>query len=620
MMKKTKILSLIAAGVLTLGSAVGFAGCGGSKAPEGTLGRGTTLYVQMINYTVEADKAYERLATVYNETQGVEDDIEVVIDEQSSVNNYTSQLHPNLDNQYDIMTIDNMTFKEVLVEYFDGANVIVPLDEYLNDPEIAETLGLADIPETSMDMWKMTQSSDEDGFFYAGADQPQLALPFFNDPQVLFYNTQMFEEMGITIISVPEEDLDAYNRQHGTNLKPHGYAEYTPDAVGGDLADKTSENLSGKTVVKVFNNCIPMNWKELRTVAQMYQADNPGSYGYMSEWWFNYGWSVGGDCIGWNGEEYELSLGDETKGLLVIDDTLEVNGTTYYKGDVLDYEDLHSLSSGDRSTLLNEKRVTELPSMYEAFVEFNRLGVPTGKEVTDSDHGSLEGYGIAPSTVDDRAGLFSDGKSPMLCEYYSTQNAYVAKLGDNFDIAPLAQYREYEGDSDNSTELKVIGEGGYTGDLATAENSEGEEVPIVGEAVTVTEPQTAGMFLPANADPPRREAAIKYMAWVCGPEGQAILAEGNTAVPNQMSFADDEEFLNAEGRVTDNMYAALFANSNSYVGDWSYDSNDAWVQTWADMLNTQVRRGDITLDAFLDKMDTTANRAISGIGVYTKRT
>ena len=193
-------------------------------------------------------------------------------------------------------------------------------------------------------------------------------------------------------------------------------------------------------------------------------------------------------------------------------------------------------------------------------------------------------------------------------------------MGDNFDIAPLAQYREYEGDSDNSTELKVIGEGGYTGDLATAENSEGEEVPIVGEAVTVTEPQTAGMFLPANADPPRREAAIKYMAWVCGPEGQAILAEGNTAVPNQMSFADDEEFLNAEGRVTDNMYAALFANSNSYVGDWSYDSNDAWVQTWADMLNTQVRRGDITLDAFLDKMDTTANRAISGIGVYTKRT
>ena len=226
-MRKTKIMSLIAAGVLTVGSAVGFAGCGGPDAPEGNLGRGTTLYVQLINYTVEADKAFERLATVYNETQGVEDDIEVIIDEQSSVNNYTSQLRPNVENQYDIMTIDNMTFKEVLVEYFDGANVIVPLDDYLDDPEFANALGLSDIPETSMDMWKMTQSSDENGFFYSGAGQPQLALPYFNDPQVLFYNTQMFEDMGINIISVPEEDLAAYNEQHGTDLKPHGYAAET---------------------------------------------------------------------------------------------------------------------------------------------------------------------------------------------------------------------------------------------------------------------------------------------------------------------------------------------------------------------------------------------------------
>ena len=164
-MKTTKALAIFAAGVLTLGSAAGLAGCKPSQ-PQGDLGRATTLYVQLINYTNTADAAYERLATVYNETQGKEDDIEVIIDEQTSVNNYTSQLRPDKTNQYDIMTIDNMTFKEVLVEYFDGANVIVPLDEYLDDPEFAQALGLSDIPETSMDMWKMTQSSDEDGFFW----------------------------------------------------------------------------------------------------------------------------------------------------------------------------------------------------------------------------------------------------------------------------------------------------------------------------------------------------------------------------------------------------------------------------------------------------------------------
>ena len=618
-MKKSKVLALVAAGVITLGAAAGFSGCK-KGAPQGSLNRGTTLYVQLINYTKEADKAYERLASVYNETQGVEDDVEVIIDEQSTVGNISSQLRPNAQNFYDIMTIDNMTFKEVLVEYLDGANAIVPLDEYLQDAEFAEALGLDSIPETSMDMWKMTQESDEDGFFYAGAGQPQLALPFFNNPQVLFYNTDLFEGMGINIISVPEGKLDDYNKEHGTNLKPHGYAEYTSAAVGGDLADKTSENMNGKTVVKVFNNAIPMNWEELRTVAQMYQKANPGMYGYMSEWWFNYGWSVGGDCIGWNGEEYELTLGDETKGLLVIDKTLKVNETTYYQGDVLDYEDLHSLSSSERSKLLSEKRVAELPSMYEAFVEFNRLGVPSDKKVTDAAHGNLSGYGIAQSTVDDRSQYFSAGTSPMLCEYYSTQNSYIAKLGDSFDIAPLAQYREYEGDPYDDGVLKVIGEDGYTGDLKTAENSEGEQVPVVGEAVTVTEPMTAGMFLPANSDPANREAALKYMAWACGPEGQAILDEGNTSVPTQSSFMDDEEFLGAEGRVTDNMYAALFANSNSYVGDWSYDSNDAWITTWSDVLNKDVRRGDITIDQFLKDRTKDANDAIKGIGIYTKRT
>lgn len=92
-MKTKKVVALAAAGVLALGAAACFAGCK-PKTPTGDLGRSTTLYVQLINYTSYADSAYSRLASVYNETQGAEDDIEVVIDEQTSVNNYTSQLRP----------------------------------------------------------------------------------------------------------------------------------------------------------------------------------------------------------------------------------------------------------------------------------------------------------------------------------------------------------------------------------------------------------------------------------------------------------------------------------------------------------------------------------------------
>lgn len=620
-MKKTKVLAVAAAGVLALGSTIGFAGCNkDGKHPTGELGRETTLYVSLINSSDRVSNAYTKLADTYNDTVGKTDDVEVVVNKNTGTPDYKTVLNPKTKNNYDVMTIDNMTFKQVLVSNFDGANAIVPLDDYLKDAANAELLGLSDIPETSIDMWRMTQASGEDGMFRAGAASgaQQLALPFVNNPQVLFYNTEHFSQMGINMISVPEGDLAAYNAAHGTNLKPHGYAEYTPDAVGGDLKEKTSENLQGKQVVKVFNNCIPMNWEELRTVAQLFQKmKGSGSYGYMSEWWFNYGWSVGGDCIGWNGDEYEFTIGDKEKGLLVIDETLTVNGTVYYQGDVIDYEDRDTISAAKRTEMIEAGNVAELPSMYDAFLEFNRLGVPSDKDATDS---GVKGYGIAPTTVDDRGGLFSDGKSPMLCEYYSEQNAYKAKLGGKFDLAPLAQYREYEGDPYDDGKLNVIGENGYTGDLATATNSKGEEVAIVGEAVSAVEPTSSGMFLPANADESRRAAALKFLLWACGPEGQEILAESCASIPSQMSFAEDEDFLRAEGKIVKNMYGALLINRNTYVGDWSYDSSDTWVQTWSGRLNTTVRRGEETLDKFLSDIERIANNSIKNIGVYTKRT
>lgn len=627
-MKKTKIFAVTAAGVLALGSTVGLAGCGGNGGgggghrPNGSLGRETTIYVMLNNSTDRISAQYDNLAKTYNETIGKEDDVEVVISKEGTTADY-SRLLSAKSNDYDVMTIGNMTFKQSLAGYLDGANAIVPLDDYLKDSANAELLGLSDIPETSMDMWKMTQTSDENEMFYAGAAEgaQQLALSFVNNPQVLFYNTKHFANLGINVISVPEGDLAAYNTANKTKLQPHGYAEYTLEAFGGQealdaLGFKTSENLDGKTVVKVFNDCIPMNWEELRTVAKQHQT-RTGKYGYMSEWWFNYGWSVGGDCVGWNGDEYEFSVGDKTKGLLVIDDTFTVNGTTYYQGDVLDYEDLHSISDSKRAEYLENGNVAELPSMYEAFLEYNRLGVPTDKNAAD---GGVKGYGLAPNTTDDRVGDFSDDESAMLVEYYATANSF-SKLNGNFDAAPLPQYREYVGSSYTDTTLKVIGEDGYTGELATATNSEGEEIAIVGEAVSAVEPEASGMFLPANADESRREASLKFMLWACGPEGQEILAASSSAVPNQTAaFMEDDEFLNAEGRLLDNMYGALLVNSNTYVGDWSYGSSDLWVQTWSAELNGAVRRGEKTLDAYLSGIKTAANRAIAGLNVYMKRT
>lgn len=130
----------------------------------------------------------------------------------------------------------------------------------------------------------------EDGKYHAGIGTDLRGIPFGNNPQVLLYNEQIFsEDLGMNIISVAEEDLDAYNTANGTQFMPHGYAEYSADnaeiKAWADAAGlKTAENRAGDTVYKVFNNCIAMNWEEIRNVARDYMAleGNAGRYGYMS--------------------------------------------------------------------------------------------------------------------------------------------------------------------------------------------------------------------------------------------------------------------------------------------------------------------------------------------------
>ena len=57
-----------------------------------------------------------------------------------------------------------------------------------------------------------------------------------------------------------------------------------------------------------------------------------------------FGWSVGGDCVGWDEEtgQYVLSLGDKDPNLLALED-VTVNGRAYEQGEVLVYEDRNDM-------------------------------------------------------------------------------------------------------------------------------------------------------------------------------------------------------------------------------------------------------------------------------------
>ena len=627
MMRKAKIISAILA--IGLSVATMFTGCNkGPDVPEGFDGTVLTFYATYVNQY--AQSAYNELIDTYNNGQGKEDNIFVdMTPNPAGVNNLRSFLTGN-SSRYDILSVSNMQFKGLAMEEGrSGSGVFVPLDDYLTD-EVKTEMAWDQISESQINVWrfnseKSAADSDMGANHLAGEGAELLAMPFNSAVQVLFYNTEIFSEMGINMISVAETECGTGNY---AKLLPHGYAEYAETYGAPFEGAKLSENDLGESVYTVFNNRIPMNWEELRCLARSFQRENPGKYGYMSEWWFNYGWSVGGDCIGWNSEtkKYDFSIGDKDKNFLALND-VTVNGTSYTKGEVLNYEDMKWLRGNAAEYNKIAEDLYELPSMYEAFLEFNRLGIPTNKvaatDAGESGKETVNGYGVAKPTTTNRSREFTSGDSPMLCETTDNINSYdQGAISGKFDIAPLAQYREYEGGSvrtvDGEEYLNVIGANNWTGELKTVKNSEDEDVACCGEAITALSKDASALAIPKNIDPEKYDDAFKFISWACGPEGQTILSKGNTCIPNQANIGMSEEFNDSADRVIENQWAASFAFQNSFVGDWSYFNIETWINGWSGPLNDDVRRGEISLTKFINDYTKTAEQAISTMQIRIK--
>ena len=621
-MKKVKMIPvLLAAGIAATGLLAGCKDGGGASAPppEGFDGTVVKFYATYVNSF--ASGAYNELINTYNNGQGKEDNVWVQMTSNSgavSTDNIKNFVTRGT-SKYDIFSVTNQQFKELAVER--GANrtgVFEPLDKYLTE-SVKGDMAWDQISSSQINVWRFNYATSAEigNKHLAGAGADLLAVPFNSTPEVLFYNTEIFKNMGINMVSVEEEKCGtgAYEK-----LLAHGYAEYA-QSYGAPFEGATlSENRKGEQVYKVFNNRIPMNWEELRCLSWDYQAKNSGKYGYMSEWWFNYGWSVGGDCVGWDyqAKKNVFTIGDTDKNYLALN-TISVNGTAYAKGEVLDYEDMKYLRANASELSAKEADLYELPSMYDAFLEFNRLGVPANKEVVSG----INGYGIAKSTTANRDTEFTAGNSAMLCESAENINTYNTRaIKGKFDIAPLAQYREYVGGSsykeDNAEYLNVIGKNGWTGELKTVKNSSGDDVACVGEAISALSSNSSGLAIPQNISQKRKDDAFKFISWACGPEGQSILAKGNTATPNQKSIGMSEEFGSSAERVVKNQWAASFALSNSYVGDWSYFESRNWINEWSTPLNSSVRSGAITLTYFLEHYSDTANRVLGTMTVRIK--
>ena len=599
--KLRKTIALILAAAI----AVSTAGCGGSNSDASKeAGDRTVVYYAAAYVTAQVRDYYLELVDTYNKTQGGKDGVYVqMTDNAGAISGLSSSLRSNY--LYDVVQLQDDEYKSLAMQ----GDYFMSLEDYLTD-EVKESMNWDDIPESLINRFRMNTTTDDKNQYLAGAGTNLLALPNGSNPQVLWYNKTILDKCGINIISVPETELDAYNTENGSSLKPHGYAEYKEAPFEGA---KSSKNEAGEFVYKVFNECIAMNWEEMRCVSRAMQQQYNYEYGYMSEWWFNYGWSVGGDCVGWNDEigKYELTLMDKQANYLALTD-ITVNGNNYAKGDVLLYEDKAFLNENASELQALSGKVYTLPSQYDAILEFTRLGVPSDKQ---ADTG-VYGYGVAPSTTTNRATRFTSGKDcPFLIEYFSNANSYKSILGDSLGMTVTAQYREYAGGSTyqkNGTEyLKVIGET-YDGSVYTGDLHYEGDTAIVGECTTASE--AGGFFIPKNTKNKNYDAAFKFISWAAGPEGQAILSKGNALVPNHTSYGLGD-YETAEERVISNMWAGAYLAQKADIGDYTYFTSLTWITEWSMAFNSDVREGKMTLTEFINAKKNVADTGLKGMNI-----
>ena len=392
-------------------------------------------------------------------------------------------------------------------------------------------------------------------------------------PTAIYFNTKFFQNAGITVISETEESIRDYNEAHPTAKKKiKAYYE---------------ENGS-----YYFNKSIAMSWQECVDLSRKLQTEGGADYGFFSEWWFNYGFTVGGDCIeyvptndpAFNGGYWEFTLADEEKNYIVKagGQPIAVGGNTYSAGQIVEYNDKKLLTAEQK------EQCNVLPSQREAFTEFVRLSQGTDQLVDTvsienfygaGEGGKLYGYGITPdpnSMSENKNAYFSSGKVAMLVSTASVQRQFTENMrGENkFDVCPMLVYKEYSADG---TEVLVHGvEGAHSGSV--------------------------GIVMNANTKNPN--AAWLFMEYIASKEGQEIQASGGFAVPyyKSLAYAQDGVFLKSDYAAEN---AIVFAKATAYEtpGDWWYLKDKKWIDDWARVLNSDVRNGKKSLTQFYESAE-----------------
>ena len=458
-------------------------------------------------------------------------------------------------------------------------------------------------------------------------DDPLYALPIETCPTALYYNKGLMEKAGIIVISVDEDKLEAWNNNQIADNYGKKKSDYTKLAnvtvpakgyyrsQNPYFFDELSEGWVKPDVaggeVMVFNNRIAMNWDEVEDLAMYFSpAWNPSgkndgrsewntTYGYFTETWFNYGWTVGGDCL------YDLTgNGDWNFGLLDPNANYIVKegktftgrtGTVYQAGETIAFYDKmnadanetlvpdnygdYKRANGDKAgiwTGIQEEMakgdasaLSELPSTRTAFKRYLKLGISNKVDPKNLVEDSY-GLNISPNPAD-----ITD-VNPIYKQFYSGYIAcfvgeslvmpeialYDEDYNLSWDVAPLVQYKEYVDPSDPACDETVV------------------------KGIDAGHSRVFSMGI--NRLTSKLDEAKAFVKWAAGLEGQKVRA-GLGFFPTQESLMGELKFDSKSAPKN----AQVFAEALKYQrpGDWWYMPDTLWVEAWCVNLNTEVRNG-----------------------------
>ena len=288
-----KLMVLAMATVMTATCASALAACkgtsdgsfdGGDYKPSAD---GTT--VQFWGYGDEAEvEVFGRIVEEFNATVGKENKITVKYTAQPA-GSYSSQASTALASS---KTPDVVYVEDSLVKSWAGNEYLAQLDVKNEDGSYMYP-GIEEEFLTEGKIWEQgIQRYRYDVESATVTDTAALwALPKDIGPTVIYYNKNYMDELGITIISVPANQLKAFNEGNYVDGNGKTKAQY---GINGTVKEKGYFQLDGKWY---FNNRVSMSWDETTDLARAMMEgiklpQNQKLFGFFTEWWFSYGWSV----------------------------------------------------------------------------------------------------------------------------------------------------------------------------------------------------------------------------------------------------------------------------------------------------------------------------------------